>query len=182
MPPLFYTHTHTHTNAVLCNHKKKYCLTFTKMHWNWRPLYEAKQATLRNKNIANSLVCIIKFIIKRTWGRNSRQEPGSRSWSRDHGGRMLALHGLLRLLSDVPQDYMPRGGTTTVGWTIPHQSLIKKMSHGLSYSSDWWMRCFSPGFHFSGTSTSSCQTGKQTNKQKLTSTEDEYGQSLWYVI
>lgn len=151
----------TYTSGVLCNHKKEHYLAFRKMHWKWRSLYEAKQAKLRNINIANFLLTgMIKFIINRTQGRNSRQEPGSRSWSRDHGGMMVpglpsvACSGCFLM---YPRTACPGEVPPTVGWTFPHQSLIKNMSHGLAYRSVWWMHFFC----FSGTSTSLYQIGKK---------------------
>jgi len=42
----------------------------------------------------------------------------------------ITSHALLSLLSYHIQDHQPRDGATTMGWTLPHQSVIKKMLHG----------------------------------------------------
>jgi hypothetical protein len=72
--------------------------------------------------------------MKENQGWNSRQELGGRNWSRSHGvmllTRLLSL-GLLSLLSYTIEDHFPLDGTGPVGWTLPHQSLIKKILTGL---------------------------------------------------
>jgi len=53
-------------------------------------------------------------------GRNSRQEPGGRSWSRGHGGRLLTglPPGLLSYFSYATQTHLPRDGTTHSGMSL----------------------------------------------------------------
>jgi hypothetical protein len=56
------------------------------------------------------------------WGRNRcRDHEGDTYW--------LAHQGLLSLLSFTTQDHQPRDAPPTMGRTLPHQSLIKKMPH-----------------------------------------------------
>lgn len=40
----------------------------------------------------------------------------------------LAPLSLLGLLSYTTQTYLPRGVLSTVGWALPHQSLVKQMN------------------------------------------------------
>ena len=58
--------------------------------------------------------------------RESGQELKQRPWR--NATQWLAPHGLLSLLSVLAQAHLPRDGTTTVDWALPHQSLVKKMS------------------------------------------------------
>jgi hypothetical protein len=51
-----------------------------------------------------------------TWSQELIQKP----W------KDLVPHGLLSLLSSRIQDYLPRVELPTMGWPLPHQSLIKK--------------------------------------------------------
>jgi hypothetical protein len=44
----------------------------------------------------------------------------------------LAPDGLLSLLSERTQD-QPTEDIATVGWTLPHQSLVKKMPYRLAF-------------------------------------------------
>jgi hypothetical protein len=46
-----------------------------------------------------------------------------------HGKMLLAPHGLLSLLSYRAQDPCSRMAPPTMGWTLPHQSLIKKIPY-----------------------------------------------------
>jgi hypothetical protein len=70
-------------------------------------------------------------IIKENQGRNldTRADvdlEGDTSW--------FAPQGLLSLLSYRTQDHQPRVVPSTVGWSLSHQSLIKKMPYGLACS------------------------------------------------
>lgn len=67
-------------------------------------------------------------------GRNSRQELGGRNWSWGHQGVLLT--GFLSVVWSAWLIIGPRticlGAASTVGWTFPHSSLIKKMEDNLS--------------------------------------------------
>jgi len=65
-------------------------------------------------------------------GTHSGQELGSRSWCRGHGGMLLT--GLLPLACSAyfliePRTTSPGMAPPTMGWTLPHWSLIKKMPY-----------------------------------------------------
>ena len=92
-------------------------------------------------------------ITEGSWGRNSRQEPGGRNWSRDHGETLLP--GLFSTACSIgflvhPRLTCPEVSPPTVGWVLPHQSVIKQMSHRHAHGPVWWRQflklgCFSPG-------------------------------------
>jgi hypothetical protein len=71
------------------------------------------------------------FITEECQNRNSnragtfRQELMQRPWR--GAAHWLVHHGLLRLFSDRTQDHQHKMTPPTVGWALPHQSLIKKM-------------------------------------------------------
>ena len=75
------------------------------------------------------------FFTKGSQDRNShragtwRQELMQRTWR--GAAYWLASPGLLSLLSYRTQDYQPRMVPPTMGWALPHQSLIKKMPYSL---------------------------------------------------
>lgn len=64
------------------------------------------------------------FISERSQGKNSRQKPRSRNWSRSHGGALFP--GLFNLLSF-------NSGPSAQGRHHPHQSLIEKMHCRFAY-------------------------------------------------
>lgn len=41
--------------------------------------------------------------------------------------------GLLSFVSSTTQDYLPKGSTTPVGWSVLHQSSVETMPHRLVY-------------------------------------------------
>ena len=74
-------------------------------------------------------------------GTQAGQEPGSRNWSRDHGG--VLLNGLLSVACSACFLICP--GTTclgvalaAMGWGLPHASLIKRIPHSHAHSTIWW--------------------------------------------
>ena len=88
------------------------------------------------------------FISESSQDRNSnregtwRQEPMQRP---QKGAYQLASYSLLSLLHYRTQDHQPRDGPAhnrlappTMGWALPHQSLIKKMPCRLAYSLVLW--------------------------------------------
>jgi hypothetical protein len=69
-------------------------------------------------------------------GTQARQESGSRSWYRDHGGMLFT--GLLQIACSVCfliDSRVPSPGTAPpiMYWAFSHQSLIKKMSYRFAY-------------------------------------------------
>lgn len=85
-----------------------------------------------------------------------RQEPPQR-----HAAYGLALHGLLSLLSYIPQDYLPRNGCSH-GGLGPYQSLTKKMFHRLDYNLVWWRQFLRAGSLFPDND-SLCQAVKENS-------------------
>jgi hypothetical protein len=68
---------------------------------------------------------------------NSEQEPGSKNWSRGHGGMLLtgcspwlAQPAFLYNLGPFALGV----AIPTMGWDLPYQSSTKKMLHGLAFS------------------------------------------------
>ena len=74
-------------------------------------------------------------------GKYSRQEPGSRSWCRSHGGVLLT--GLL-LMACSPcflikcSTIRPGMASPIMDWCLPHQTLIKKMPYRPACSRILW--------------------------------------------
>jgi hypothetical protein len=64
-------------------------------------------------------------------GQGPGQELMQRPW-RD-AAYWLAPHGLLSLLSYRTQDHQPRLVPSTMVWSLPHQSLIRKRSYRFVY-------------------------------------------------
>lgn len=82
---------------------------------------------------------------------NSRNEPGVRNWSRVPKGMLLV--DLVPMNSSVfffiyPRTTYPRTALPTVNWTLPYQSLIKKMFHNLPHRSMWWSHFLNSGTLF----------------------------------
>lgn len=66
---------------------------------------------------------------------DSRQKPGGRNWSKDHG--VMLLIGLLLVACSVGLFMQSRTtclglAPPTVTWALPHQSLVRKMSRRLA--------------------------------------------------
>lgn len=57
------------------------------------------------------------------------------------------LHGLLSMLFYTTQGCLPRHGTPTVGWVLPHQSL-RKCPYRLAYRPSWGRRLLNLDFLF----------------------------------
>ena len=65
-------------------------------------------------------------------GTQRRQEPGGRSWCRSHGG--LLLPGLLSMACSAclliePRTTSPGMAPPTMGWALPHWSLIEEIPY-----------------------------------------------------
>lgn len=56
---------------------------------------------------------------RETRGRNSRQDPEVRAWSRDHGGLLFTPHSLFSLFSYAIKNQLPKRGTAHSGLDPP---------------------------------------------------------------
>ena len=65
-----------------------------------------------------------------------RQELMQRPWR--GAAYWLALYDLLSLLSYRTQNHSPGVATPTMGWALPHQSLVKKIHYRSAYSQILW--------------------------------------------
>lgn len=91
----------------------------------------------------------LQSIIRGMQGRNKRQEPrGNRS--RGHG--WMILTDFLSLFSYIPQDYLPKDGTTHSGvgpfTSVVNQKKKKKKNHGLPCLQASLMGAFSQFWFF----------------------------------
>lgn len=64
-------------------------------------------------------------IIKRSQGKNSRQKPEVKDWSRDHAAQWNVLHDLFNLLSYTTKEHLSRGSTVHSG-SGPPRSVINQ--------------------------------------------------------
>lgn len=94
------------------------------------------KATHRRKGFFLSLRS--QLISEGSEGRNSRQEPGGRKWSRGHAGYGLAPYGFHCHLPYTPRTTCPGVVLLTVACVFPYRSRIKTMSHRLDYRSVLW--------------------------------------------
>jgi len=67
----------------------------------------------------------------------------------------LALHGSLSLLSYRTQDHQSRVASSTVGWVLPHESLIKNLPPQACLQPDLWRLFLNRGSLLSDNSVSS---------------------------
>lgn len=70
----------------------------------------------------------------------------------------------LSLHSDPPQD-CPEGTLLSVGWTLPPQSLIKKMPHSITYNPTQWRHLLNYGSFFPD-DCRLCSVDKNTNQHR----------------
>lgn len=84
----------------------------------------------------------LKSIMKRCQDRKSRQEPQVRNWSRGLGAASVACSAcsVIAFRTTCLRVALP-----TVGWTVPHQSLIKNMLHRLAHRPIWWKHLLNRG-------------------------------------
>jgi hypothetical protein len=109
-------------------------------------------------------------------GTQAGQEPGGRSWCRGHGGVLLT--GLLYMACSAcfliePKTTSPVMTPPTMGWALPHPSLIEKMLYR------WisWRHFLTGGSFLCGDS-SLCQVN--TQKQPVYSIDFNHKQiSTW---
>lgn len=96
------------------------------------------------KSTLRKVICLTyrsQFIIKGSQSRNSKQESGGRSWSRNHGGTLLVWFNLPDLLTTYPLQTRPTcPGTVlpTVGGALPHLLATKAKPLWLILRSVWW--------------------------------------------
>ena len=77
------------------------------------------------------LATLRSFSITEEVRRSSRQELETETDCTGHGALLTGL--LFTLLSYTTQDHMLGVAPPTVGWTLPNQSLVKKISYRLAY-------------------------------------------------
>ena len=75
-----------------------------------------------------------------TQGRN--QKAGASAEVMEDAANGFAPRGFLSLLSYRNQDHQPQVVPPTMAWALPHQSLIKKMPYGITYSLVFLFVCF----------------------------------------
>lgn len=69
--------------------------------------------------------------IERSQGKNSRQEPGGRKWSRNRGERLLiGLSSWSATFFILPRLTCLGMVLSTMNWVFLHQLAVKKMLHG----------------------------------------------------
>jgi hypothetical protein len=75
-----------------------------------------------------------QFIIRGHQGKNSRQEPGGRDWSRSHGGTLLTDLLSTAHLCYIGQAHLPGNGTAHSGLDPPMLISNQENRPGCAYS------------------------------------------------